>query len=833
MLTRPYSLPRIAAIICSIFVSTTLSQVSRPAEAVSPGGDATYRALRGQGAGTDTFTGDYATVSNLVLKKDAAVFNLRSGSIYFAKPIEGRVTAAVFVGKGEFTLIPPIAAERKHMEIFVGSPGIQESFDSLVMFFTDQTCNDIQKLPGVQMAKGGPQADRARSLLRDKESAFRNTLHFNIASRLLSDVYSARTRGFFCAFIDGSRFGKLLYGIDPLGHQEVYPEQVELLSYGDSTGGIWSAFHMQEEYANGTANSSRDRRVFDIKNHAIDATITGTRLTARDEITIEMREAGNRFLSFDLDGTLRVRSVKDDAGNPLVFIQEKKEEDPNFGVILPAEKDVGKPFKIVVEYDGTEAIREAGNGNFILIPRSTWYPNGVAGFSDRATFEITFRYPKKFVMIGVGSRIGAEVTEGEQKISKWSSEGVELAVAGFNFGDFKVKEVKDEQTGLTLEVYTNRVLPNEIRDLQMWIEQMKRQGAIVTANFDSLNTEGMANTVLVEAQNSTRIYNGFFGKLPYKRIAMSQQPAGFFGQAWPTLVFMPYIAFFGDTHRTQLFGMRGGTDGFWREVGAHEVAHQWWGHILGWSSYRDQWMSEGFSEFSTSLFIQYVKRDREKFVAFWEDQRKKIIEATPATKGRKPYTVGPVTQGYRLNSEKTGPVAQYLIYPKGAYILHMLRMLMYDHRGNTGDARFQQMMRDLIATHHNKEISTNDFKLIAEKHMIPSMNIDGNGKLDWFFDQWVYGTEIPSYRLTYKVSSAGGKSVLNGTLTQSGVSDTFRVPVPIYLDLGRGPVYFASARITGNKTIELKNLPLPQEPKKVLIGGYQDILAEKIEIDAQ
>src|SRR5439155_25845441 len=140
----------------------------------------------------------------------------------------------------------------------------------------------------------------------------------------------------------------------------------------------------------------------------------------------------------------------------------------------------------------------------------------------------------------------------------------------------------------------------------------------------------------------TRIYNSFYGKLPYKRVAMTQQPAGFFGQAWPSLVFLPYIAFFDNTYRAQLLGVGrgGGTDTFWQEVSAHEVAHQWFGHIVGWTSYHDQWMSEGFAEFSTSLYVQYVKKDMTKFLQFWEDHRKQIIEASPATKGRKPFTVG-------------------------------------------------------------------------------------------------------------------------------------------------------------------------------------------------
>ena len=40
------------------------------------------------------------------------------------------------------------------------------------------------------------------------------------------------------------------------------------------------------------------------------------------------------------------------------------------------------------------------------------------------------------------------------------------------------------------------------------------------------------------------------------------------------------------------------------EVTAHEVAHQWWGHVVGWASYRDQWISEGFATFSAGLYLQ-------------------------------------------------------------------------------------------------------------------------------------------------------------------------------------------------------------------------------------
>jgi aminopeptidase N len=305
---------------------------------------------------------------------------------------------------------------------------------------------------------------------------------------------------------------------------------------------------------------------------------------------------------------------------------------------------------------------------------------------------------------------------------------------------------------------------------------------------------------------------------------MTQQPAGNFGQAWPTLVFMPYTAFMDATQRSQLMGSRAGTDTFWRYVGPHEIAHQWWGHTVGWNSYRDQWMSEGFAEFSASLYVQFVRRDLSKFIDFWENQRKLMIEASPATKDRKPYTVGPVTQGYRLNSGKTGGVARYSIYPKGAYILHMVRMMMYE--SGKGDARFQAMMKDFIQTHFNKDISTEDFKSIIEKHITKKMDIAGNGRMDWFFNEYVYGTEMPSYRFDYQISS---DNTLSGKITQSGVSKDFAMLVPLYADFGKGWIKLGSATMIGNSSVDISDVKLPMPAKRAAICALNDVLALSIE----
>src|SRR5262245_53764302 len=99
--------------------------------------DPVYLGLRSVSATQDAFSGPYAKVNNLVLKKDAAVFTLKSGEIYFLKPSGDRTTGAVFIGTGEFALTPPVDIEKKHLAIFTGAPEIKEPFTSLTMFFTD------------------------------------------------------------------------------------------------------------------------------------------------------------------------------------------------------------------------------------------------------------------------------------------------------------------------------------------------------------------------------------------------------------------------------------------------------------------------------------------------------------------------------------------------------------------------------------------------------------------------------------------------------------------------------------------------------------------------
>jgi hypothetical protein len=774
--------------------------------------DPSYQQLRQQAKTDGDFAGQFATVTNLVLKRDAATFTLKSGEIYFTPAIQGRTFGAVFFGEGELSLTPPTEIEKHTLSLFTKEQSITEAFGKLVLHFTDKTFEEIKASPQVHMGTNGPQAGHAQGAYHENQTLLRKTLRHNVELRKLVDLYNPQRPGFFSAFIDGKRFNKLLFQYDPLGVPIVSPEEVLLLSYGETDGGLWTAFHRAEEYAKGTASSDEDHRIYDITHHEIDTVIRGTRLTSTDIVTFRQLDNGARVLPFSLFPSLRVSQVKDENGRLLDFVQESKNEDADFGVIFPEPLEAGKAYKLTIEYGGGDAIIGIGSGTYFMVPpaRHTWYPNNEgSAFGDRATFDVTYHYPKDKVLIGTGAPIAPPVADGSVMMAKWSSGPTVLAVAGFNYGGFKKKEVLDKDTGYNIEFYANELTP--------WFMAGAEQ-------FGSMNTTGMGDSMLADAQNATRLFNAYFGKLPFTRLALTQQPAGNFGQAWPTLVYMPFTAFMDPTQRYLATGSArfAGLD-FFEYVAPHEIAHQWWGHMVGWKSYHDQWMSEGFAEFSASLYVQQIIRDEKRFLDFWSKQKDRITQAGPWTRDYKPYTVGPVTQGYRLRSGKTGAAYQFLVYPKGAYILHMLRMMMADQR--TGDKRFMAMMQDFIKSHYNEDVSTEDFKRIVEKYMTKQMDLDENARMDWFFNEWVYGTDMPSYKFEYQLNGTS----LSGKITQSGVPPTFKMLVPVYVEYSKGWVKLGAATIVGNSSVDLNDVKLPQAAKRAAICAQHDVLALNIQ----
>jgi aminopeptidase N len=189
---------------------------------------------------------------------------------------------------------------------------------------------------------------------------------------------------------------------------------------------------------------------------------------------------------------------------------------------------------------------------------------------------------------------------------------------------------------------------------------------------------------------------------------------------------------------------------------------------------------------------------------------------------------GPITQGYRLATHYAPEAPHALIYAKGAYVLQMLRMMMRDEKQKPPDAPFFDMMKDYVATWRGKNPSTDDFKKIVERHMTPFMNAAQTGTMDYFFDQWVYGTEVPRFKSNFSINrTPEGKYHIAGSVSQEQVSASFITVVPLYLDFGGGKlIRAAQVRLVGSAPQSLAfDLNVSSAPKEVIINARHDVLA--------
>ena len=86
--------------------------------------------------------------------------------------------------------------------------------------------------------------------------------------------------------------------------------------------------------------------------------------------------------------------------------------------------------------------------------------------------------------------------------------------------------------------------------------------------------------------------------------------------------------------------------------------------------------------------------------------------------------------GQRLASSLAPDGYNTVIYDKGGYVLEMLRAMMFNSRSQDPDENFKAMMQDFTKTYAGKAASTEDFKAIVEKHMLPIMDLDNNHRMD-------------------------------------------------------------------------------------------------------
>ena len=794
--------------------------------------DPNYQALRG-GRLTKVYR-----VENLMLKRDVGTFTFRSGSFSFLPPVLGRVTTGVFVGDGNFTLQPAFEIAVKHLHRIAGVDSVDEDFSAMVVYFTDATFDEVTQHS--DLADESPKLHeeafrRVKETLETRReppspllrgarqlSLLERILNYedipNIEAELLAELYNPSQGGSYRAFLRGRKHPDLRFLLNARGALPILaaPEETALLNFDPAgeTDGIWYLSHLAAELQALHASSNEDKRLIAPEHYKMEILLgkdsilgNSAGLAATADLRFRALADGVRVVKFDLLPDFQMTRVAWN-GKEIPYIQENRKQDGSFYLEMPEALVKGRTYQVTFEYSGGDIVR-----GIFDAPRSAWYPR-LAGAATRATYDLNFHIPHGTHLVSVGKQI-KESREGGSDISEWSSD-VPIPLATFKFfADTFTKTRVDEQTNTAMGVY-------------------------IDANYHGA-TPPSRDDILIDAGNSLRVFNAWFGAPSYPSLSVL---VGGATDSLPGLVYANPIvlAGFSSLYTQSVVGPASGRGGGRRmadargipatfrsyldEAFSREVSRQWWGNTVGSVSFHDDWLSRGFANFSTSLYdlAAYLKPD--EFREHWVKAREAVL--LPNRWGVRLNDAGPIWLGLMNDTYKTGGAGFVLSTSKGGYVLHMLRCLMYDQA--TGDKDFRTMMQDYLKTFANQAVSTEDFKWLVEKHLKHAMDLDGNHRMDWFFAEWVYSTDVPSYRLEYSViAEKGSQPVVTGKLTQSGVSPMFKMRVPIYAEFEGRKVLIGSMAITGAASGEFK-VTVPEMPKRILLNVNHDVLTDKEEV---
>jgi hypothetical protein len=758
----------------------------------------TYNQLK-----TFALTGGSAQVNALVLKKDRTEITL-TGTVYFGEPVNGQITGAVFIGEGKFVAAtPPNEFEKDNVKRLLGAENIESDFKTAVFRFTDDTATQMGQ------AQPGPANDRAQKLALENDARQMRETGANLPARVAVSLLNGEKPGFFFGTFDGGRRGRFSLVLD---HQNRIPvanfginagEKGLIWAYNTAIYNpeVWLAFYSLDDYQRGQVAYSDANDQIDIAHYGMDINLRdyNNRLRVLSHVVAEVLQPNLRAVGFQVGESLseydnnrlkkqmRVKSARA-GGTALDVVQEDWEG--GFTVFLPQAMKPGDKLELDLDIEG-DFMMNTERCQDCYYPRSntTWYPRH--GYLDRATYDLTYRFPKKWRVASIGKRLseGLDPEDKDGGIVKYEmKEPVALIV--FALGPFKrhADVVKWEKGGDPTPLEFNS-LPGDL--------------AAIKEDF-----------ILAELNNSVRYFTSLFGTYPYPTFGAAFHPFQF-GQGFASMLMIP------DTDRASKY-----TYSFI----AHETAHQWWGNIVAWRSYRDQWLSEGFAEYSGMLYtgLRDSRGAREDLLS----QARASLKDPPVTltgvgKGRL-VDVGPIILGHRLNTSKTFGAYQVLIYNKGALVLRNLHFLMSNP--STGEGQpFFDMMTDFVERYRNKTASTDDFRAVVNEHFAktPIAKKYGMTNLNWLFRQEVYQSEFPSYEMQYKITTeADGKVFLTGTINQKNAGENWVMVLPVKLDFGGGKAGMGTVIVQGPSTPF--KIPLPAAPSKVQLDPERWVLAESI-----
>ena len=739
-------------------------------------------------------------VRDLNLRRDAVSLYLTEGKLAFLAPLDGRVTGAVFIGRGRAIATPHDPGERRSLAQFLGVPLLDQSFSRAYLRFTDNFAAEL----GRQLEQAGttPASEPGFAGAWDATLANLNPAH---SLRIMEDWLSEKPRPYFYAALAGENSNPFDVLVDYRREEPVLFGQPRLVN-GTPYYDVWASF------AAGAPPESWQEDFVPL-DYQIQTNISADRsLEGKTKLHLRAVRGHERVISLELSRLLQVESATDGDGHPLVFFQNEdinRAEVAQRGndavlIVLPKPAQPGEELQLLLSYRGS-VISDAGNDVYYVGERGSWYPH-LGGADHFVSFDLTFRWPRRLTLVATGNKI-EEHDEGEVRAGHWRSASP-ISVAGFNLGEYVTQAVG---AAPRIELYANRQLEDAI------LARLREHGNVLpplpTPDYQppaineppSIVPEPPAPSPAAvlkqlggQVLDSIHFFEKFNGPFPFEQLEVSQIP-GSFGQGWPGLLYLSTLIFLppevqeraGATRRMQQMA---------ELVPFHETAHQWWGNVVGTASYRDAWIEEAMANYLALLYADSKKPSDHALTNWLERYRAALVAHQPggdALVG----DAGPMSLGYRLNSSKSPGAFEAIVYGKGTWVVHMLRMMLRDPAAKNPDARFGELLRGILSDRRYHALSTADLERAVEKMMTPAMDLEGNRSMDWFFDEWVRGTGIPHYAVEFQVRPHGSEFLVIGTLRQNDVPETFLTAVPLYAARPGGkPALLSTVVVTGAET---------------------------------
>ncbi len=737
-----------------------------------------------------------------LIKEDLRIY-LTDGYLIFSRPVAGRPIAAVFStdtngGDGEVLLLPPDRAERKSLATYIHSPNLDDHFRAVLLLFTGNPYETLtaqmkqspstRKMPDM----GALMAERWNPVLHNLAESFQ--------VRLTLDLLGGSRRGdLLAALFNSPKLGNFDVIYDPDNPEQILAAQV-VTRNNQTFYDTWTNFSVRSV----RQNPLPPKQDVLTSSYRIDATLdAGLVLTAVTRVKVKTTVEGTAAVPFEIAPAMQVTEASVDGQPAEVLQRETLRGSPahrNNDVFLVAPREplhAGREYEFEFHHSG-KVIVDAGDRVYFVTARGNWYPVQGMQFAD---YDLRFRFPKDLDLVTAGDLV-EDRTEGEWRIARRRTSAA-IRVAGFNLGNYAHARV--ERGGYVVDVCANRALEKALLPRAVDILPLPaplrggKPTAIESAHAQPILTPDpleRLHSLASDIASALDFMTSKFGPPALPHLTVSPIP-GSFGQGFPGLIYLPTVSYLrqipnarsASTESVELF--------FEDLVEAHETAHQWWGNRVAAATYRDNWLMEALANYSALLYVEKTKGPRAVEVMM-DSYRSQLLQKNES--GQTVESAGPIVLGTRLSSSLQPGGWNAITYGKGSWILQMLRRRM-------GDTRFFAMLAATLQRYDHANISTEEFRLLAA-NFLPKTD---DPKLEAFFDQWVYGTGIPTLKLTYSVKGTAPVLRLTGTITQTDADDSVSVSAPVEIQIARGNTvteWVRTASEPATFSVALKQAPL-------------------------